>query len=386
MNEKVSITAMSSISALGSERSQIWKSYLRGSSLIQKKGFGSFEALVSGIDDSQWSGVNALKKEKNYRDLDPSVLLAIEVSRKAMSQVDWQNRDFGINIGSSRGSTHLFEKYHREFLQSDGKRVSTLSSPTTTLGNISSWVGHDLQAKGPTISHSIACSTALHGILNGIAWLNSGMSERFLSGGSEASNTPFTLAQLKALKIYADEPGDFPCRTLDLDKKKNTMVLGEAAAVFCLERGLKEDALAVIEGVGYATEPLRHNISISADAQCFQRSMQMALRGIDPAEIDLVVTHAPGTIKGDHSEVRALEKIFGPRLPALTSNKWIIGHTLGASGAMSLEMAVLMLVEQQFIGIPFLKVQDTPHRIKRIMVNAVGFGGNAVSLVISGVF
>ena len=383
MIEKVSITATASLSALGANRSEVWASYLRRGSLIQSRDFSSFEALVSGLDDSQWSEVNALKKDKNYQDLDPSVLLAIEVSRKAISQVGWQKKDFGINIGSSRGSTHLFEKYHQEFLQSGQKRVSTLSSPTTTLGNISSWVGHDLQAQGPTISHSIACSTALHGILNGIAWVNSGMSDRFLAGGSEASNTPFTLAQLKALKIYARESGDFPCRTLDLEKKKNTMVLGEAAGVFCLERGLKEGALALVEGVGYATEPLTHNISISADAQCFQRSMRMALRGMDPDEIDLIVTHAPGTIKGDQSEVRALQEVFGERMPALTSNKWIIGHTLGASGAMSLEMAILMLIEQEFIGIPFLKEQDAPRRLEKVMINAVGFGGNAVSLVIS---
>ena len=383
MIEKVSITAMASLSALGANRAEVWASYLRRGSLIQSRDFSSFEALVSGLDDSQWSEVNALKKDKNYQDLDPSVLLAIEVSRKAISQVGWQKKDFGINIGSSRGSTHLFEKYHQEFLQSGQKRVSTLSSPTTTLGNISSWVGHDLQAQGPTISHSIACSTALHGILNGIAWINSGMSDRFLAGGSEASNTPFTLAQLKALKIYARESGDFPCRTLDLEKKKNTMVLGEAAGVFCLERGLKEGALALVEGVGYATEPLTHNISISADAQCFQRSMRMALRGMDPDEIDLIVTHAPGTIKGDQSEVRALQEVFGERMPALTSNKWIIGHTLGASGAMSLEMAILMLIEQEFIGIPFLKGQDAPRRLEKVMINAVGFGGNAVSLVIS---
>jgi 3-oxoacyl-(acyl-carrier-protein) synthase len=384
MIEKVSIVAMASVSALGSERSEIWESYLRGRSLIESRDFGSFEALVSHLGDSRWSAVNELKKDKNYRDLDPSVLLAIEVSRKAMSEADWKEKDFGVNIGSSRGSTHLFERYHHEFLKSGARRVSTLSSPTTTLGNISSWVGHDLQAKGPTISHSIACSTALHGILNGVAWLNSGMSERFLSGGSEASNTPFTLAQLRALKIYAEGSVDFPCRTLDLKKKSNSMVLGEAASVFCLEKGVRQDALAVIEGVGYATEPLKHNISISADAQCFQSSMRMALRGIDPDEIDLVVTHAPGTVKGDLSEVRALEKVFGTRLPALTSNKWIIGHTLGASGAMSLEMAILMLTEQQFVGIPFLDDQKPLRRIDKVMVNAVGFGGNAVSVVISG--
>ena len=87
--------------------------------------------------------------------------------------------------------------------------------------------------------------------------------------------------------------------------------------------------------------------------------------------------------KGDRSECLAIEKIFGDNAPALTSNKWIIGHSLGASGAMSLERAVLMLQKQEFILVPFLKDGKKPDRIRRIMVNAVGFGGNAVSLVVS---
>ena len=383
MIEPVSITAMASLSALGEGPAEVWKSYERGQALIRKQDFGAFKALVSSISEEKMSGVRELAADKHYRDLDPSVLLAIYVSRRAVEQAGWDRSDFGINIGSSRGSTHLFERYHEEFLKSGGVRVSTLSSPTTTLGNLSSWVGHDLQAKGPTISHSIACSTALHGIMNGVAWINSGMSERFLSGGSEASNTAFTLAQMRALKIYAEQEGAYPCRSLDLAKSRNSMVLGEAAAVFCLERGAGKRALALIEGVGYATEPLKHNISISADAQCFQKSMRMALGDIPPREIDIVVTHAPGTVKGDRSECLAIEKVFGANVPALTSNKWIIGHSLGASGAMSLEMAVLMLQKQRFIPVPFLESGKKPDRIQRILVNAVGFGGNAVSLVVS---
>ena len=161
------------------------------------------------------------------------------------------------------------------------------------------------------------------------------------------------------------------------------MALGEAAAVFCMERGVVQDALAVIEGIGYATEPLKHGISISTDALCFQRSMEMAMQGVDSGEVDVIVTHAPGTIKGDSTEVIAIQKLFGKRLPALTTNKWIIGHTLGASGAMSLEMAILMLQKQEFLGVPYLDAHPCPKSIRKVMVNAVGFGGNAVSIIVS---
>ena len=108
----------------------------------------------------------------------------------------------------------------------------------------------------------------------------------------------------------------------------------------------------------------------------------MALGNIDPNEVDIIVMHAPGTIKGDASEYKAIEKIFCNKMPNLTTNKWKIGHTLGASGVLSLEMAILMLQQQEFISVPYTQ-NKIPKRIQNIMVNAVGFGGNAVSILIS---
>lgn len=383
MKEKVSIVSMASISALGIHKEEVWNNYLQTAHTFKERPFGKFKAFTSDIQSEHWQDVNSLKEDSLYKDLDPSVLLAISASRKAIAGADWRHKNFGINIGSSRGATHLYEKFHNEFLNNPHGKVSTLSSPTTTLGNISSWVGHDAQSSGPTISHSIACSTALHAILNGIAWLSSGMSDCFLAGGTESSNTPFTLAQMKALKIYANEKIEYPCRTLDFDKKRNSMILGEGCAVFCLELGIKKNALAFIEGIGYATEPLKHNISISTNADCFQTSMKMAMKQIDQNEVDAIVMHAPGTIKGDLSEFNAIHKVFGDAMPALTSNKWKIGHTLGASGGLSMEMAILMMKHQKFIGVPFIKNQSPDQPIKKVLVNSVGFGGNAVSILVS---
>jgi 3-oxoacyl-(acyl-carrier-protein) synthase len=188
---------------------------------------------------------------------------------------------------------------------------------------------------------------------------------------------------MQALKIYSKEKEDFPCRALDLTKTKNTMVLGEGASMACLESGIQNNALAIVKGYGYATEILKHNISISSDATCFQKSMNMALGDMNPDHIDVIVMHAPGTIKGDSSEFKAIQALFKDTIPALTSNKWKIGHTFGASGALSIELAVLMLQHQEFIEIPYLENQNTPDKIENILVNAVGFGGNAVSILLS---
>ena len=383
MQKPISITAMASISPLGKSLSEAWSSYKNSKSYISKQNIHTKDILVGKISDHNKQEIEILREsDAKYKSLDDTVLYAIYTSRNAITQANWSGSDnFGINIGSSRGATQLFETYHEDFLKND--KAHTLSSPTTTLGNISSWVAHDLQTEGPEVSHSITCSTALHAMLNGIAWLNSGMCSKFLVGGSEAALTPFTIAQMQALKIYAKKSSEYPCKALDLSKNQNTMVLGEGASMACLEAGIKENALATVIGYGYATEILKHNISISSDAQCFQKSMTMALRNTPPKDVDVIVMHAPGTIKGDLSEHKAIQKIFCNKIPALTTNKWKVGHSFGASGMLSIEMAILMLQHQEFIPVPFLEKQTTPKQIKKVLINAVGFGGNAVSILLS---
>ncbi len=273
--------------------------YLNDKTYISTTKFNNNDTFVAQLSQEDKQEIECLKQSDNkYKNLDESVLYAIFASRKAIEQAKWKASDnFGVNFGSSRGATKLFEKYHSEFLK-DGVS-STLSSPTTTLGNISSWVAHDLQTNGVEISHSITCSTALHSLLNGIAWLKSGLANKFLVGGSEASLTDFTIAQMKALRVYAsDEFGvwssEFPCRAFDLEKTQNTMVLGEGASAVCLEVGKPKNAIAQIIGIGFATEVLKHNTSVTADAECFQKSMKMALGKLNPSEVDVVVMHCPG--------------------------------------------------------------------------------------------
>lgn len=389
METKIAITACESLSALGKEKNIIWKNYQNQQTYISQQKIGNQIVPAASFSEEILAEIKTLQQsDSKYKNLDASVLYAIEVSRRAIAKAGWKKGDdFGINFGSSRGATSLFEKYHTEFTQTN--RVSTLASPTTTLGNISSWVANDLQSNGPEISHSITCSTSLHSLLNGVAWIKAGMVDKFLVGGSEAPLTPFTIAQMQALKIYSRIKDEYPCRAFDFSKTENSMVIGEGACAITLEtvpngrqEGESKKALAYIEGLGYATEILEHNISISAEADCFQKSMQMALQNTNLEDIDAIVMHAPGTIKGDKSEYKAIQKVFGSRIPFLTTNKWKIGHTFGASGILSLELALLMLQNQEIVEIPFFK-QEKPQKLNKILVNAVGFGGNAVSILIS---
>ncbi|MEM7185685.1 MAG: beta-ketoacyl synthase N-terminal-like domain-containing protein [Bacteroidota bacterium] len=383
MQTPISISAIASVSALGHTQEAVWERYMAGRPLFSKKNsngevlFGAFVSAEAEAEIDQLRASNA-----TYRNLDRSVLLAILAAKKAYDPDQFPKKNIGVNIGSSRGATGLFEQYHDQF-RTQGY-VSAFASPTTTLGNIASWVGQELGVDGVRIEHSITCSTALHAVLNGIAWMKAGMADAFIAGGSEAALTPFTVGQMKALTLLGKNGVEFPCESMRFDKSRNSMLLGEGAAVAVLERGIGAHTLGVVAGIGFSSEIIAHNSAITQNAKCLQDSMRMALRQADLRTVDAVIMHAPGTVKGDLAEKNAIEAVFGEELPLLTSNKWMMGHTFAASGMLSVELALLMLRHNTLLINPFFPYNSPEHKpLQHVMVNAVGFGGNAVSIIIS---
>jgi 3-oxoacyl-[acyl-carrier-protein] synthase II len=391
--EHIVIRACGAISPLGFDELTTDQAYLAGKP--------SFRAILHQGNPTPVASLPALAEEKlqelqtsnpNYRQVDRSVLLAIYAARQAAEQAGWlrscpeQQHDLAVNIGSSRGATALFEHHYDSFQQD---QLSSSSSPTTTLGNLSSWVGHAVNAGGAQISHSITCSTALMAIANGVAWLRAGMANRFLAGGTEAPLTDFTIAQMKAVGIYSrlrDNP--YPCQPYGTSGQ-NTFVLGEGAAVFALERSpaaSMQTGDMIIEAVGFGFEQIASKTGISADGLNFQKSMGHALSQLDntDSKIDAIITHTPGTKAGDSAELAAIYKVFPQNKPLITTNKWLLGHTLGASGALSLQYALYLLRHQQTLSPAYQNSVELAHapNLRRIMVNAAGFGGNAASLVI----
>ncbi|HUI29661.1 MAG TPA: beta-ketoacyl synthase N-terminal-like domain-containing protein [Candidatus Acidoferrales bacterium] len=395
-DKHIAITGMGSISPLGACRDDVWKTYERRKSMIKPKVFNGEQVPVGSLCDGSEEIIESIRHENpDYRNLDRTVIMAIYAAREAVRQEGWDKSDpsrTGINIGSSRGATELLEKRHSEYLTNPSQRLFPLTSPTTTLGNISSSVAHDIEVDGPTISHSVTCSTALHAVFNGIAWMRAGMADRFIVGGAEAPLTGFTIAQMKSLRIYTNEvDAVYPCRPCSSESPlHDTLTLGEGAALFTLEmlndgELVDKKVLGVIDSVGYAQENSKTPTAITEEGSALRRSMKMALENMaTTSSVDMVILHAPGTVKGDASELTAVKTIFGDNLPVLVSNKWLIGHTFGASGALSLEFALLMLAGNCYVDFPYPVVfKNESKLIKKIMINAAGFGGNAASLIVS---
>ncbi|MCB0634129.1 MAG: beta-ketoacyl synthase N-terminal-like domain-containing protein [Saprospiraceae bacterium] len=382
MIKNIGITAWGAVSALGTDREAVVRAYQQQESYLQQnKSTGDWEGALSNPP----LPTGALYQRGRFAEqIDRSVLLALLAADQLKEElVQRDGLVTGINIGSSRGATGLWEQHFAQFTNEGTGKLSPLASPTTTLGNISSWLGAYLNIEGPAISHSVTCSTALQAIANGVAWLESGRCQRFLAGGSEAPLTPFTLAQMKALRIYADpEPAAYPCRSFDPEIHNNSMVLGEGAALYLLEANAVRP-LAWIRGIGFAQEIPTTPTSVSARGDAITRAMRQALSEYGEDQVDVVICHAPGTRLGDAAERYAIDTVLGKQMPFLTGNKWKLGHTLGASGALSLEMALLMLQRQEIYSIPFLPVTESRVRsVSSVMVNAMGFGGNAISLIL----
>ncbi|AIZ64303.1 hypothetical protein PK28_12535 [Hymenobacter sp. DG25B] len=348
---------------------------------------------VAALPEAAEAALQELRRSRPaYRALDRSVLLALHAARQAVQQAGWseENRlSTAVSLGSSRGATERLEAFHSEFLRTG--LPPTPTSPLTTLGNVASWVADSLGATGGAISHSSTCSTALQALGNAMAWLRAGLVPRFVAGGTEAPLTPFTLAQMQALGIYSGLSADaFPCRPGA--GGPSTFVLGEGAAVFALEAvpaAAVQSGSLLLESVGFGFEATGTKTGLTPNGQHFQHAMRqaLALAGRTTTEVDFVVLHSPGTTAGDAAERCALQEVFGENLPACTSNKWLVGHTLGASGALSLDFALQML-EGRFAPNPlpfssWLNERPAPARLRRVLVNAAGFGGNAACALVS---
>ncbi|MGB0883963.1 MAG: beta-ketoacyl synthase N-terminal-like domain-containing protein [Flavobacteriales bacterium] len=379
MNKSIYIKAHASISALGHEPLAIAENGFN-----HRAQFSTLDGLpVAKLHpESKIALDQFISKHRHLKQTDLVVQQALFLADILNNKHSF-DKNLLINIGSSRGASLSLESQYQNFTENN--KLSVYTSPHTTLGFLSTAIGQYLEAKGAHFSHSMTCSTALHSLCNAYAWIQSGLTNAALCGGSEACISPFSLAMFSKLGIYQKQTQlDFPCRPLDKNADKNSMVLGEGAALFYVDDN-KEGAIAEIEGLGFSTEQTEHLAGISENGKAYFESMSAACGNQDLSAIDYVFLHAPGTLKGDQAELKAIKTLFGNQQPNLYSTKCLQGHTLGASGALSLDFALQIFKNQTNIDFPYPSVnQNTKFKkpIERILINAAGFGGNSVSVLV----
>lgn len=283
-----------------------------------------------------------------------------------------------IVIGSSRGATSLTEKSIASWLQGD--KMPLYTSPGTTLGATASMLAQLHLRGGMSLEHSMTCSTGLQALLNGLAWLRGGLARAVLAGASEAPLTPYTLSQMRSLKIYAAAKAVQDYLQMPFDARSQGIVLSEGSILLQLKQW--QPGMIRIAGWGFDTEQQKNPVAANDHNEALVNSMQQAVK-MTGGDIDVVIAHATGTSKGDQTELSAIRRVFGNDIK-VTSTKWLTGHSFGLAGLHSVALAILMLQHQEFIGLPY---QQQPHikpaQIDRVLVNALGFGGQVISVVLS---
>lgn len=288
----------------------------------------------------------------------------------AARQLKNASPDTFVNVGSSRGATERLEKAILRF-QLEGT-VPVLTSPMTTLGQVAGVVAKELKVEGGAMDHSMTCSTSLQAVANAASHIQSGQSTSAVVGGTEAPITPFTIAQFKSLRLINQKRVE---PTIPFGNGKG-LVLGEGAGLVSLT---KDTGKWEILGIGQQMAQGEHMVDLAAES--LRGSMTKAWERAGKPKIDFVMAHAPGTKKGDETEKQVIQELFG-NTPML-SNKWAFGHTFGASGILNLIWAAWLLDGwKPIIPVPYHISHPKVENPKTALVNAVGFGGNAVSVVL----
>lgn len=367
------------IGCFGKDRHALLQCLLNGKSVLQSVSWQGREVPAGILPEAVLNILNTVGNRHSDRSVQLGILAAREACAAHQMLPEYRT---GISMGTSRGPTRNWEKAHARYLES--LALSPFTSPLTTPGVLASSVAEDLSLRGPEITLSMTCASSLVGLINGLAWLNCGWTDYFIAGGAEASLTDFTLSQAKALNLISqDSDSPWPCRPLDPEKNHNTMVLSEAAACLLLASQPGKNTDPMITGLGCAREETASPTGINDKGIAYQSAIKQALN-ISPGDVDLILVHAPGTLSGDAAELFAIQSIFQnqAQAPVLYPLKALIGHTYGASGALALVAACLLLEHE--VPLPeYLSAQgNSTGRPKRIMVNSAGFGAQAVTVIL----
>jgi 3-oxoacyl-[acyl-carrier-protein] synthase-1 len=323
-----------------------------------------------------------------------NALLGIIAARQAFNNAwisDSAAKRIGLISSTTVGGMDRCELYYEDFLNNDSKNIYIDSydcaDSTEKIADI-------LEIKDYITTISTACSSSANAIQLGARMIRNGDLDCVIVGGTE-SLTKFHLNGFNALKILDKKP----CKPFD--EKRNGINLGEGAAYIVLESEdsvLQSDKPVICELTGWGNScEAFHQTASSPDGIGAYLAMKKAVEmsGLKVDDIDYINAHGTGTDNNDISEGRAIEKLFGISIPPVSSTKPYTGHTTSAAGATEAIIAILCLLEQviwpnlnfsePMKELSFVPVKElmTKVKIRNVMTNSFGFGGNDTSLIFS---
>jgi 3-oxoacyl-[acyl-carrier-protein] synthase II len=410
MNSKrVVITGLGAVTPLGNSVPELWDGLKGGRSGVSPLSLFDASHLKTRIAaEVRNFQIPAQIKPKKAQRLDRSALFALTAALEAWQDANINNSQFdtletGVIIGSSHGgeTTALYEM--KRLLESDQARVSPLLIPKILNNMASAQVAMLLGLQGPNFAVSSACATGSHAIGEAAELIKRGDAQIMLCGGTDACLTPLTFYGDEAsgcLSTCNNAPAE---ASRPFDAQRDGFVLAEGAGVVLLEdleHALMRHAHIYCELRGYAaTSDASHETRPIADGTSAARAITRALlkAKLSPNNIDAIYAHATGTIAGDKAEVQALKLSLGDSVSyiPITAIKSMLGHMLGAAGAVQAIAAAKSLQEQIIpptinysvpdpdFNLTGLSQQARHVNLRNILSNSFGFGGHNACLILS---
>lgn len=405
--KRVVVTGMGIVSPIGNDVSSFWENVKAGTVGIGEiTYFDTAEykvKLAAQVKNFQASDYMDAKTAKR---MEAFCQYAVAATSQAIQEsgLDLANEDttrIGVSIGSGIGGLQAIEREYKKLLEKGPKRVNPMLVPlmisNMAAGNVSILFG----LRGKCTNIVTACATGTHSIGEAYRSIQWGEADVMVCGGTEAAITPLSIAGFSALTALSDASD--PLRaSIPFDKDRNGFILGEGAGVVVLEsyeHALKRGANILAEVVGYgATEDAYHMTAPSEDGDGAARAMTLAIEEaeIQPEKIPYINAHGTSTQINDLCETLAIKKAFGEAAGQLNINstKSLIGHLLGAAGAVEFITAVKSVQENYIhataglkesepeLNLNYTKVAETGRVIEYAMSNSLAFGGHNASLLI----
>jgi 3-oxoacyl-[acyl-carrier-protein] synthase II len=404
---RVVVTGLGAVSPLGIGVPALWDGLVSGRSGVRRVQHFDTENLpvkiaaeVPDFDPKQFMDA------KSTRRMDRFAHFAIAATREALAdaglEITDENRErIGIMMNTGGGGIPTIEASVTAMAVSGPNRVGPLVIPMFAPNMASSQVSIAFGIHGPTITSVAACASGVQAYVDAVRLLRSGEADVVITGGTEAGITPVALTSLshmQALSHRNDEP-ERASRPFDADR--DGFVFGEGAGVLILEteeHAARRGARVYAEALGGAlTSDAFHLTAPEPTGRGARAAMTNALKRAEmsPEDIDFVAAHATSTPLGDTVETRAIKGAFGEHAAnvAVSANKSMVGHMLGAAGAISALTAVLAIrdgVVPPTINLetpdPECDLNYVPNvaqrrKVNAAMVNGFGFGGQNASTI-----
>lgn len=403
--KRVVVTGLGMVSALGNTVDETWMRVLNGESGVRPITSFDASAFATQISASvQNFDVTPYVTEKDARKLDVFIQFGMAAGIQAVEDSGIQVTDenaarMGCIVGSGIGGLGNIEQTAVTIHERGPRRVSPFFVPGSIINMIAGNLSIRYGFKGINLAISTACTTGTHCIGLAAREIYHGLADVMIAGGSEMATTQVGIggfAAARALSKRNDEPSS---ASRPWDKDRDGFVLGDGAGILVLEeyehakkRGAK--IYAELVGVGNSADAF-HITSPSGDGA--ELSMRNALHDakLNPNEISYINAHGTSTNAGDLAECGAIKALYGDhayRL-AVSSTKSMVGHLLGASGAVEAIFSVLAIRDQ--VAPPTINLDNpdegcdlnfVPHTaqqmsISSVMTNSFGFGGTNGTLV-----